>query len=206
MTKVDFKKTLDAYRGRKGRFDLVDVPAMSYLMIDGHGDPNTSPEFTTAIEALYPIAYGLKFASKRDLDRDYTVMPLEGLWWADDHASFTSSRDKSAWHWTLMIMQPEWVDHAMFADAVARASAKNPDVRADEVRLESLHEGLCAQTLHVGSYDDEAPVLATMHDEFIPEHGLRLTGTHHEIYFSDPRRGDPANRRTLLRQPVRTVS
>lgn len=204
--KVDFKKTIDAYRARKGRFDLVEVPALGYLMIDGHGDPNVSPEFTTSVEALYPLAYTLKFASKQRLDRDYAVMPLEGLWWADDHASFTTSRDKSRWHWTLMIMQPEWIDEAMFADAVAKASAKKPSARVGEVRLERLHEGLCAQTLHVGSYDDEAPVLAKMHEEFIPEQGMRLRGTHHEIYFSDPRKGDPARRRTILRQPVEPVS
>ncbi|MGO2050852.1 MAG: GyrI-like domain-containing protein [Microbacterium sp.] len=202
MTKVDFKKTLDAYRARKGRFDLVEVPALTYLMIDGRGDPNTAPEFATAVEALYPLAYTLKFASKQGLGRDYTVMPLEGLWWADDHAAFTTVRDKSQWRWTLMIMQPEWIDEAMLTDAVAKASAKNPAARVTEVRLDTLDEGLCAQTLHVGTYDDEAPVLAKMHDEFIPEHGLRITGTHHEIYFSDPRRGDPAKRRTLLRQPV----
>ena len=202
--KVDFKKTIEAYRARRGRFDLVEVPTLQYLMIDGQGDPNTAPAFATAVEALYPIAYALKFASKNDSGRDYTVMPLEGLWWADDHATFTSARDKTRWSWTLMIMQPEWIDSVMFADAVATASAKNPDVGA--VRLESLDEGLCAQTLHIGAFDDEAPVLATMHDEFIPEHGLRPTGRHHEIYFSDPRRGDPSKRRTLLRQPVTTIT
>lgn len=204
--KVDFKKTIDAYRARAGRFDLVDVPDLQYLMIDGRGDPNRSAEFSTAVEALFPIAYGLKFASKRDLGRDYTVMPLEGLWWADDHASFTSSRDKSQWYWTLLIMQPEWIDHDLFVHAVARASVKNPDARVREVRLETLHEGRCAQTLHIGAYDDEAPLLAAMHDQFIPEQGMRMTGRHHEVYFSDPRTGDPARRRTLLRQPVQPLS
>lgn len=204
MTKNDFKKELASYRARKGRFDIVEVPPLQYLMIDGHGDPNTSPEFATAVEALYPLAYGLKFASKTTLGRDYAVMPLEGLWWADDHTSFTSARDKKTWHWTLMIMQPDWIDAGMFADAVAKASGKSP--RVGEVRLETLEEGLCAQTLHVGPYDDEAPLLEKMHDEFIPEQGMRMTGTHHEIYFSDPRRGDPAKRRTLLRQPVEPVS
>lgn len=204
--KTDFKKTIDVYRARKGRFDIVDVPALNYLMIDGHGDPNTSPEFATAIQALYPLAYTLKFASKRELDRDYTVMPLEGLWWADDHVSFTSSRDKSQWDWTLMIMQPEWIDQEMFADAVAKAAAKNAKARVREVRFGSFTEGMCVQTLHVGAFDDEAAILAEMHDEFIPRHRLQLGGKHHEIYFSDPRKGDPAKRRTLLRQPVAPIN
>lgn len=204
--KIDFKKTIDAYRARKGRFDVVDVPELNYLMIDGHGDPNASPEFTSAVEALYPLAYTLKFMSKRDFDRDYVVMPLEGLWWADDHESFTVSRDKSKWHWTLLLMQPDWIEHAMFADAVATASSKKPHSRFHDVRFGSFVEGRCVQTLHVGAFDDEAPVLARMHDEFIPQHALAMTGKHHEIYFSDPRKGDPARRRTILRQPVEQVS
>ncbi|UYO98257.1 GyrI-like domain-containing protein [Microbacterium sp. M28] len=200
--KIDFKKSVDAYRARSGAFRIVDVPPLQYLMIDGHGDPNAAPEFTTAVEALYPLAYTLKFASKRELDRDFVVMPLEGLWWAEDHAAFTTARDKSQWSWTLLLMQPDWVDDALFADAVATASAKNPTARIGEVRLERLTEGLCVQTLHVGAFDDEAPVLERMHDEFIPQNALSLTGRHHEIYFSDPRKGDPAKRRTILRQPV----
>ena len=200
--KIDFKKSLDAYRARKGVFRVLEVPPLQYLMIDGHGDPNASPAFTGAIEALYPLAYALKFASKRELDRDFVVMPLEGLWWADDHASFTTARDKSQWSWTLMLMQPDWIDDAMFADAVATASAKNTASRIDDVRLQSLAEGLSVQTLHVGAYDDEAPVLAQLHDEFIPRNALSMTGLHHEIYFSDPRKGDPSKRRTILRQPV----
>ena len=200
--KIDFKKSLDAYRARKGVFRVLEVPPLQYLMIDGHGDPNASPAFTGAIEALYPLAYALKFASKRELDRDFVVMPLEGLWWADDHASFTTARDKSQWSWTLMLMQPDWIDDAMFADAVATASAKNKASRIDDVRLQSLAEGLSVQTLHVGAYDDETPVLAQLHDEFIPGNALSMTGLHHEIYFSDPRKGDPSKRRTILRQPV----
>lgn len=205
-TKIDFKKAIDAYRARKGRFDLIDVPELKYLMIDGHGDPNTAPEFASAIGALYPIAYTLKFASKQSRGRDYTVMPLEGLWWADDHASFTASRDKSKWDWTLMIMQPDWIDRTMFADAVAKVATKNTTARVGDVRFESLAEGASVQTMHVGAFDDEAAVLAEMHDVFIPQHGLQLTGKHHEIYFSDPRKGDPARRRTLLRQPVTAIS
>ncbi|MBL7261564.1 GyrI-like domain-containing protein [Paractinoplanes lichenicola] len=189
--KVDFKKTIAAYRARRA-FEIVDVPELQYLMVDGHGDPNTSV-FTDAVEALYPIAYKLKFASKKSLGRDYVVMPLEGLWWADDMATFTAARDKSRWDWTLMIMVPEWISAEMFAEV---APPESP------VRLESLAEGKCVQTLHVGSFDDEAGVLDEMHNSFIPSYGMKVTGKHHEIYLSDRRKTEPAKLRTILRQPV----
>jgi hypothetical protein len=200
--KIDFKKVIGAYRARHGRFSVVDVPDLQYLMIDGHGDPNTDRAFSDAVEALYPLAYRLKFASKRDLGRDYTVMPLEGLWWARDMDAFTASRDKSQWDWTMMIMVPDWIDRDMFAAAADQVTAKDQPRRLHEVRLGSLSEGRCVQTLHVGSYDDEADVLARMHHEFIPDNGLRMTGRHHEIYLSDARRVAPEKLRTILRQPV----
>jgi hypothetical protein len=203
--KADFKKSLDAYQAKRGQFRLVDVPDLQYLMIDGHGDPNTSPAFAAAVEALYPVAYTLKFASKHQLGRDFVVMPLEGQWWARDMDSFTAARDKSRWDWTLMIMQPDWIDQSMFAAAVEQVRAKGGPARLDDIRLESLSEGRCVQTLHVGTFDDEAEVLARMHDEFIPGNGLRMVGRHHEIYLSDLRRVAPEKQRTVLRQPVGTA-
>ncbi|MGN9812811.1 GyrI-like domain-containing protein [Micromonospora sp. BQ11] len=208
--KIDFKKTLDAYQARRGRFRTVDVPDMQYLMIDGRGDPNTSPAFTEAIEALYPTAYKLKFASKRNLGRDYVVPPLEGLWWAEDMASFTTARHKARWHWTLMLMVPDWIDQSMVATAIGQAGAKHRPARLDDVRLQTLAEGRCVQTLHVGSFDDEADLLAHLHHQYIPANGLRMAGTHHEIYLSDFRKVAASKQRTILRQPVtidsRTVS
>ncbi|WP_326557406.1 GyrI-like domain-containing protein [Micromonospora sp. NBC_01796] len=201
-SKVDFKKEIDAYRAKSGQFSIVDVPDLQYLMIDGHGDPNTSPAFTQATEALYPLAYRLKFASKQTLGRDYTVMPLEGLWWADDMDTFTASRDKSRWDWTLMIMTPDWIDQDMLTNATAQISVKARPRRLDEVRLGWLAEGRCVQTLHVGPYDNEADVLARMHHEFVPDNGLRMVGKHHEIYLSDARKVAPERLRTILRQPV----
>ena len=199
--KTDFKKDLDAYRATLREFRIVDVPDLRYLMIDGYGDPNTSPAFTHAVEALYPLAYKLKFASRRELGRDYVVMPLEGLWWAEDMDAFTASRDKSRWAWTLMIMVPDWIDQDLFATAAHQARAKNRPDRLDDVRLETLSEGRCVQTLHIGSYDDEAELLARMHHEFIPSHGLKMVGKHHEIYLSDSRKVEPDKLRTILRQP-----
>jgi hypothetical protein len=199
--KLDLKRTLDGYRARVGEFRLLDLPDRQYLMIDGQGDPNM-PAFATAVETLYPVAYALKFASRQQLERDYVVPPLEGLWWADDMASFTVARDKSRWSWTLLILVPDWLADNEFAAAVDRVAAKRRPARLDDVRLQTLPEGRCVQTLHIGAFDDEAAVLDRMHHQFIPANGLRMVGRHHEIYLSDFRRVAPAKRRTILRQPV----
>jgi hypothetical protein len=198
IVKVDFKKESDAYRARHGEFRIIDVPPLQYLMINGRGDPNTAQEYADALSVLYPVAYALKFASKQQLGRDYVLMPLE----ASDMDLFTSARDKSRWEWTAMIMVPDWITGDMFDRAVAKVAEKSRLASLDKVRLESLDEGRCVQTLHIGSYDDEAAVLATMHGEFIADAGLQLAGRHHEIYLSDPRRVEPARLRTILRQPV----
>jgi len=200
--KVDFKKTLDAYHAKRDEFRIVEVPDMQYLMIDGQGDPNSAPIFTASLETLYPVAYKLKFASKRELGRDYVVMPLEGLWWADDMDAFTSARDKSRWKWTLIMMVPDWIGDELFTTTVEQLEAKNPPIRLQDVRLETLSERRCVQTLHIGSFDDETETLARMHDEFIPANGLSMTNRHHEIYLSDSRRVAPDKMRTILRQPV----
>ena len=201
--KIDFRKELDCYRAKPGVPQLVEVPELAYLMIDGHGDPNTSA-FGAAVEAVYPVAYKLKFASKQKLNRDYVVMPLEGLWWAEDMSTFSTGRDKSRWSWTLMTMVPDWIDVALFTTAVEQVAAKNRPGRLSDVRLETLQEGECVQALHIGSFDDEGPLLEKMHREFVPGHGLEMVGRHHEIYLSDFRTVEPAKRRTILRQPVRS--
>ena len=199
--KVDLRRTVDGYRAKPGVFELIDLPPRCYLMVDGHGDPNTSADFTTAVEVLYQVAYALKFASKAD-GRDYVVPPLEGLWWSDDMATFTSERDKSRWSWTLLNLVPDWLDDAAFDTALDRVRDRRAPDRLGDLRLETLDEGRCVQVLHVGAYDDEAEVLARMHDEVIPSEGMRMTGRHHEIYLSDQRRVAPEKRRTILRQPV----
>ncbi|WP_374313532.1 GyrI-like domain-containing protein [Microbacterium sp.] len=199
--KTDLKKLIPSYTAPRGRFETIDVPPMSYVMVDGHGDPNTSPEYADAVAALYGVSYKLKFLSKNELERDYVVMPLEGLWWADDMTTFTSARDKAQWSWTMMILVPEWLD----AEHVerARSAAARADLPAlARLRLETLDEGRCVQTLHIGPYDDEGPVLDRLHREVIPGAGLRMRGLHHEIYLADPRRSAPERLRTILRQPV----
>lgn len=202
MDRYDVKKALrELYAPKAGEFTFVDVPTQTFLAVDGAGDPNTSESYAQAVSALYAASYAVKFASKAN-GRALVVGPLEGLWRADDMDAFTG-RDKDAWQWTMLISQPPWVTASDAEDAVSKAGAKKDHSPAlGSVRLTTLSEGRCVQTLHIGSYDDEAPVLHRLHHEFMPAHGLAFGGDHHEIYLGDPRRTAPERLKTVLRQPV----
>ena len=200
MEKIDFKKTLkDLYRPSAKKFTIVDVPEMQFVKVDGVGNPG-GEMYAEALGWLYAVAYGIKFASKNDMERDYVVPPLEGLWWAEDMAAFVEG-DRDSWLWTAMIMQPNWVTPGMFAAGLAKAEKKlgepNPTLR-----FEPFHEGLSVQILHIGPYSAEAPTIARLHQEFLPANGLVENGHHHEIYLGDPRRTAPEKLKTVLRQPV----
>jgi hypothetical protein len=199
-TKVDFKRELsELYRARRDP-QLVEVPVLSYLMVDGHGDPNTVVEYGEAVEALYAISYAVKFIVKGAPGGvDYVVLPLEGLWWTADMAMF-SAEDKAAWDWTMMIMQPDVVTVEIFEQALAKTAKKGLAAQG-RVRLERFAEGRAAQILHVGPYATEQPTIERLHG-FIAEQGLQRRGKHHEIYLSDPRRGAPEKMKTIIRQPV----
>mgnify|MGYP001393551119 CR=1 FL=1 len=202
-TKLDLKATLKPlYNPGSRDFSVVEVPPMQFLMIDGTGDPNSAPAYQSAVEAIYAVAYTLKFAIKKGRQIDYTVMPLEGLWWVDDIAHFDLAR-REDWQWTMMIMQPEFVTADDVAQAKAEARRKKDQPAIDSLRFETLHEGLCVQIMHIGPYSAEAPTIARLHQEFLPAHGYVETGHHHEIYLGDPRRTAPEKLRTILRQPVR---
>lgn len=204
MEKIDFRKAMPTlFKVRAGEFADVVAPPMQFIKVDGHGDPNHDAAYRRAVEWLYPMAYGIKFAAKARLGKDYVVPPLEGLWWADDPRDFVERR-KSRWHWTMMIITPDFVDASIFEDVLAKVRAKSGEA-PDSSRLEALNEGRCLQTLHVGSYDDEGPILARLHAEIMPSLGLTFSGPHHEIYLSDARRTAPDKLKTILRQPVRPV-
>lgn len=201
MKKVDLKKQLaELYQASAKRVSQVTVPPLRYLMIDGQGDPNTSPEYAEAIEALFSVSYTAKFAVKKGLlGLDYTVMPLEGLWWADDWSAFAAG-DKAKWKWTMMILQPAFVPDSVIKDAIAVVRKRKNLPALPKLRLEEFFEGACAQILHIGPFSEEGPTIARLH-EHIFSHG-RLAGKHHEIYLSDVRRADPAKWKTILRQPM----
>ena len=200
MQTYDVKKERrDLYAPKPGDVGVVDVPEMRFLMVDGHGDPNTSVAYREAVEALYTTSYAVRAVLKAR-GRVHTVAPLEGLWSAEDWAAFRT-RDKGAWDWTMMIAQPDWTTPEVVDEAVAAARRKQVPALG-LVRFERFTEGRSVQVLHVGRYDDEGPVLAHLHDEFLPANGLVPVGRHHEVYLSDARRTDPAKLRTILRQPV----
>lgn len=203
LTTVDLRREVPGYSARRDRFSLVEIPRVRCLMIDGRGDPNTEPAYTDAVATLYPMAYALRSRSRDRHGTDVRVMPLEALWWADDPSAFTTRRDKSRWHWTVLMLVAPWLDADDVAAAADALAARGRGPRLADLRHDDLDEGLVMQTLHVGPYDAEGPVLARMHDVEIPERGLTMTGRHHEIYLGDPRRAAPERLRTILRQPVR---
>src|SRR5690554_6643341 len=203
MDKYDIKVAHKAlYSPSAKDFAIVDVPEFQYIAIDGHGDPNTSPDYAEALESLYSVAYTLKFASKKALERDFVVGPLEGLWRADDMTDFVT-RKKSNWDWTMMITLPEWITLPMIEKAVEEASSKKGIPALDRLRPLTLKEGKAVQIMHHGPYDDEGPALERLHTRYLPENRLVPAGDHHEIYLSDARRTAPAKLKTILRQPVR---
>jgi hypothetical protein len=180
---------------------LVKVPSLKFLMVDGQGDPAKSPDFRDAIGALYGLAYTMKFMLKARGVTEAVPMPLEGLFWADDMSAFMKAR-RGEWRWTLMLLQPAAVDAKLVKEARAELLRKKKGAKLPPVRLRRFAEGTCAQVLHLGPYAEERPTIAGLH-RFIEESGYALTGKHHEIYLSQPGRGDPAKMKTVIRQPVR---
>ncbi len=202
MQAYDIKKARrDLYAPQPGAFEIVAVPEMGFLMVDGHGDPNTAAAYRQAVEALYAASYSVRALAKAALQTVHVVGPLEGLWWAEDPEAFRT-RDKGAWNWTLLIVQPDWITPDIAAEALAAAQKKKPLSALGLVRFERYREGRSVQILHVGSYDDEGPTLERLHHVFLPANALAPRGRHHEIYLSDARTTEPPKLKTILRQPV----
>jgi hypothetical protein len=201
MKKVDLKKELKSfYQASAQQVAAVDIPAFKFLMVDGKGDPNTSPEYAQAVEALFSVSYTAKFMLKKSaLAIDYSVMPLEGLWWADDLSSFVAN-ERASWRWTMMMMQPDFVADDIIEAAMETVRSKKKLPGIDRLRREEFAEGRCAQVLHVGPFTEEGPTIERLH-AFV-EARSSLAGKHHEIYLSDIRRADPRRWKTIIRQPM----
>lgn len=202
MNKIDLKKEWPhLYHPSAKEVVQAELPTLRYLMVDGEGDPNTSPGYAQAVEALFAVSYTAKFMVKKGPQKlDYSVMPLEGLWWADDMSAFVAN-DKAKWKWTMMILQPHFVVDEVITAAMAEVRTKKKLPGIDRLRLEHFSEGLCAQILHIGPFSEEGPTIQRLH-EFIDARSGR-TGKHHEIYLSDIRRADPKNWMTIIRHPMK---
>jgi hypothetical protein len=202
MATIDYLKQLKHLYGPSAReVEIVEVPQMNFLMIDGEGDPNSSQAFKDAVEALFSLSYTLKFMVKKgDIGIDYGVMPLQALWWADDMSAFGTG-NKDAWQWTVMVMQPEFIAPALVAEATRELQRKKKLHSLPLVRFEAFTEGKAAQILHVGPFSEEGPTIEKVHS-FIEQTGSRRRGKHHEIYLSDIRRAAPEKWRTIVRQPM----
>ena len=202
MERVDLKKELKhLYNPSAKEITVVDVPAMNFLMIDGQGDPNTSPDYRATFEALFSVSYTLKFITKKDKGIDFGVMPLEGLWWVDDMTKF-SVEHKDEWKWTSMIMQPKYISADGVKVAIDQVRKKKDLPAISKIRFECFTEGKAAQIMHIGPYSCEGPNIAKIHS-FILSSGHILTGKHHEIYLNNPTKTAPEKLKTIVRQPMK---
>ena len=201
MDKIDLKKELkNLYNPSSKEVTVVDVPAMNFLLVDGEGAP-ASPQYSEAIEALFSVSYTLKFMAKKSTGIDFSVMPLEGLWWVDDMTKFSSGR-KDEWKWTAMIMQPKYVSVNDVKSAVEQVKKKKNLPALSKVRFENFKEGPAAQIMYIGPFSAEGPTITKIHI-YIQKSGHALSGKHHEIYLNNPATTAPEKLKTILRQPMK---
>ncbi len=203
MNKIDYRKEMrNLYSASAKEPSVVDVPELSFLMIDGKGDPNISQQYKEAVETLFAVSYTLKFIVKEGKSAvDYAVMPLEGLWWVDNIAEF-SMENKNAFNWTSMIMQPKFVTKTLLKEALEQVTKKKQLPALPKLRFESFNEGLSAQIMHIGPYATEKPTIDRLRN-FISIGGYISNGKHHEIYLSTPGKTAPEKLKIIIRQPIR---
>lgn len=214
--KLDYTKEYKDLYMPKAKPCVIDVPTMSFIMVDGKGNPNApSGEYQQAVEIIYGLSWTIKMSkmgSEKPLDYfEYVMPPLEGLWWLNDD-SYADFSNKDRYCWTSMIRQPEFVTQEVFDWACKEITKKNPNLDISKARLQIFTEGLCVQMMHIGPYDNEPESIAQI-EAFIKEKNyknaisdMQADGTirrHHEIYLGDPRKIDPTKRKTVLRHPVK---
>lgn len=203
MEKLDLAKTYKTYYTAPTKPQIVEFAPISYVTIIGKGDPNGTT-FASATEALYTVAYGVKGYNKK-VEKDFTVAKLEGQWWVDGDPRTALELPREEWHWKLLIRMPDFVTAETVEEARRVALAKKKELKVIvDVGYESLHEGTCVQMLHVGPYATEPETLAHMYQYMVHNH-LSISGLHHEIYLSDPRKVEPARMKTILRYPVQAI-
>lgn len=217
MDKLDLRKKYPELYSPKTTPSIIDIPPMKFIMVDGKGNPNTpGGEYQRAVEVLYSLCYTIKMGLKAAPDTpegymDYTVPPLEGLWWFDDLENKDITK-KDNYRWCSMVRQPDFITEEIFNAAKETIRKKKPELAVELARLASFREGLCVQVMHLGPYDTEPSTVQKMDDYrdvqgylddlggLSPEGHIR---THHEIYLTRPDIANPAKMKTILRHPVK---
>lgn len=211
METLDYKKVYKELYLPKTEPQIITVPMMSFIMVEGKGDPNTSTEYKLAVELLYALSYAIKMDMKKSKDKpigyvDTVVCPLEGLWWFDEEL-FTGrvKERKAAFNWIMMIRQADFIKEEHFKKACDSVQKKKPDIDVRKARFKQFEEALCAQVMHIGAYDDEPVTIAKL-DDYIEKMGyqteMKGLRQHHEIYLSDPRKISADKLKTVIRHPI----
>ncbi len=201
--KLDLKKKFPKLYNPSAKSPVIlAIPPMKFFMIDGKGNPNTAQEYKDAVETLYNVSYMLKMkvVKVKSNTRDYTVPPLEGLWYMDDMNKFKAD-NKEEWKWTMMIRIPDHVSDSEIAKGLELTKKLKDPPLFDKLRVEDYDEGTVVQILYFGAYSEEHDTIVSLHT-YAKEHNYQLRGHHHEIYLSDPRRTKPERLKTVLRQPI----
>lgn len=190
---------------------ILTIPAMSYIWIQGEGNPN-SEQFSSCVQALYAIAYGIKMNLKKTNDFpdyvDYTVFPLEGEWNLTQEGIERAKKGQSIlelkdyFHFTIMIRQPDFVTESYYKQIQEMVFKKKNNETILQVQYSTFTEGLVCQMLHQGSYDTE-PLSFQKMEDYCLKHGYqRLSKKHKEIYLSDPSKVESSKLKTTLRFAV----
>lgn len=201
---IDYKKYYKELYGTKTEPQILNVPKMPFITIEGEGNPN-GEAFKVAVEALYSLSYAIKMSYKSSTIPEgyyeYKVFPLEGVWDLRDYTG--GSEDKDNYKYKIMIRQPDFLNHELFESFREKVSIKKPSSSLNRTKFEYLEDGLCCQILHLGSYSTEAKSFEIM-DEFCKQQGFtRSSKTHREIYFLDPRKTIESKLKTILRIQIR---
>ncbi|MEH7402774.1 GyrI-like domain-containing protein [Gottfriedia acidiceleris] len=208
MSKLEWRKSSQEIYLPKSKPSKINIPTFKYITIEGKGNPNNE-FFKENVEALYSLAYAIKMLPKKGIVPegyfDYTVFPLEGVWDLDEEGRKLDYLNKEHLLYKLMIRQPDFVTEDLTYIILDQLKQKKKNPLLANVKLESITEGLCVQTMHTGSYDDEPRTFKLM-EEFCMENNLqRVQKTHKEIYISDARKTQPEKLKTVLRFQVQEL-
>ena len=191
------------YRATAKRVDMVDVPAMKFLMVDGSCQGSNYDEFRSGIEGLFALSKAMKTAIGRThIGFEYAVMPLECLWWVRGSCDYTPDNQEE-WKWILMMVQPNYVTSALAREVLGELDEDKSLSSIKKVRYGVFTEGLSVQTLHSGQRADKWTTINRLR-AFIEKKGYQIRGRHHEIYISDPRTLSAEKMKMIIRLPIRS--